>query len=114
MTNDPDMVDSENLNCHPSSKTTNSMPSDFFPQLFGVSGVASSMNLQEFCAAMARLEISNCEEYEAWWSEVGRWNDFPKHPVDQFKLHDLWREVGITRGHLRLLNALAQPLSSFE
>jgi hypothetical protein len=73
------------------------------------------MTFEKFCMTMARLKIDCSEEYEIWWKKVDKWNpEFPEFPATKFGIEDIWKQVRITRGYLRLLNALEKPLSAFE
>ena len=62
---------------------------------------------------MSRLEIAEHDDYQIWWREVGKQNGFPAAPAVSFGINDVWEQVRINKGYLRLLNALQQPSSAF-
>lgn len=73
----------------------------------------TEISFDQFCSVMSRLEITDHDDYKIWWSEVGKQNGFPAAPAVRFGIEDVWSQVRIAKGYLRLLNALQQPASAF-
>ena len=97
------------------SKTTNTGDCRIFSATDDDESVLNrGMTMSDFCMTMSRLEIFDSKSYEAWFQEVGRWNEFPEFPAIHFGVDRIWREVRITSGYLKLLKAIDQPLSAFD
>ena len=86
------------------------------PQLTNSTVVRTNMkSYDEFTTTMARLEILDSESYEAFRSKLADDCGFPKYPATYYEIEieSIWEECRITKGYLRLLNALQNPASAF-
>jgi hypothetical protein len=110
----------EHVDHEPSTKTSTTSTTGYSGEYSPTDPVAAlnretaQISLDQFLMTMSRLEIFDSESYDEWFRSIGKWNAFPAFPATEFGIDEIWKQVQITRGYLRLLSALQRPLSDFD